>query len=376
MSWFETALILLVNLLISFAAGCATHRESYVRALKTKSAMGICLLMQFGIRPAIVFALMLVFKVPNGAAVGCMLCAIAPGGNGSNLLEIIFRGNIELGIVCTLVSSLCSSVAIPLDFWLYITRFTSKRFTFLTMPWDDISSAIACVVIGALTGALVRYHNDQLGAKLEARTAALGLVLLVAAVIIAVVSNVAALKAIPASAWVATIFPCPCALGLTYYAARYSGLSILDARTVATEVGECNIGVAYAILLLLYKDDSDSRDAFSGIVAYTVFNEIYIFTAAFYWRVLKPIIEEAPDTDPGKPDVELPAPADIDTIDIEEPVPPKSPPTVDEANDPPAPKARSSTSPPHVLRANDEYLRYLRLAEVDDAALMPPNPPR
>ena len=36
--WYEIALILVVNLIISFAAGCATERLAYVRALKTPAA--------------------------------------------------------------------------------------------------------------------------------------------------------------------------------------------------------------------------------------------------------------------------------------------------------------------------------------------------
>ena len=36
--WHEIVLILVVNLIISFAAGCATERTAYVRALRTPAA--------------------------------------------------------------------------------------------------------------------------------------------------------------------------------------------------------------------------------------------------------------------------------------------------------------------------------------------------
>lgn len=245
-AWIETALILFVNLLISFAAGCATCRESYIRALKTPQAMIICSVIQFVVRPGIVFGMMIALGVPDDVALGCMLCAMAPGGNGSNLLEIIFRGNIELGIVCTLCSSLCASVAIPLGFYVYAKRFSERRFTFATMPWVDICFAIACIVVGASAGAILRYHRNSLGQVLEYWTASAGLILLVAAVLVALLANVRALHGIPTSAWMACTAPCPCSLICSYYPARLSGMSVLDSRTVATEVGECNIGVACA----------------------------------------------------------------------------------------------------------------------------------
>ena len=49
---------------------------------------------------------------------------------------------------------------------------------------------IACVFVGAVSGASLRYYRDALGEYLEKRMAALGLVLLVTAVLLAVVTNV------------------------------------------------------------------------------------------------------------------------------------------------------------------------------------------
>jgi len=43
----QTALILFVNLIISFAAGCATRREDYILALQKKRAAVICVLVQY-----------------------------------------------------------------------------------------------------------------------------------------------------------------------------------------------------------------------------------------------------------------------------------------------------------------------------------------
>jgi len=284
----QTVLILIVNLIISFAAGCATRREDYLLALTKKQSIAIALSNQFIIRPATVYTIVHIFSLPDGAAVGFLLCSMAPGGNGSNLLEIIFSGNVELGIVMTLCSSITAMVMIPFDFYIFARQYTTDSFTLATMPWSDIISAVACVCVGACVGALVRYRNDRLGKLLEVRTAALGVVLLIAAVVFAVYSNAAALATISWRAWVAGMFPCPCALLISYVVARLSNLSIKDARTVAAEVGECNIGVAYAILLLLYKDEDARRPVFGGIVAYTVFNEFYIFSAAFYWRKYQP----------------------------------------------------------------------------------------
>ena len=72
---------------------------------------------QFVVRPGIVCGICLLFGLTDKLAIGFMLCSMAPGGNGSNLLELIFRGNVELGIVCTLFSSVFAAIAIPVDFY-------------------------------------------------------------------------------------------------------------------------------------------------------------------------------------------------------------------------------------------------------------------
>ena len=253
------------------------------------------------------------FGLQDKLAVGFLLCAIAPGGNGSNLLEIIFGGNVELGIVCTLFSSVAASIAIPLDFFVFARRFHGDNFTFASMPWLDMMLAIICVFTGAVAGAVLRYRDDALGAKLEKRAAGLGVCLLAAAVLVASVTNAKAFGMIPPKCWLAAVFPCPVALTLGYWPSRIAGLSPLDARTVATEVGEANIGVAYAILLLLYDDEDDRTEVFAGLIAYTVMNEIYIFSAAAWWRCGAPI--EKPPPSPRRPSGALMAPEDAGDVE-------------------------------------------------------------
>ena len=258
--------------------------------------MAICLTVQFVVRPGIVCGICLLFGLTDKLAIGFMLCSMAPGGNGSNLLELIFRGNVELGIVCTLFSSVVAAIAIPVDFYVYARRFSEDSFTFASMPWVDMMLAIICVFTGAVAGAVVRYRDDERGAWLEKRAAGLGLLLLVAAVAIAVATNARALAMIPGNAWLAAVFPCPIALGCGYVPSRLAGLGQVEARTVAIEIAEANIGVAYAILLLMYDDEDDRTKVFAGLVAYTIFNEVYIFSVAAYWRCAAPIERPPRDT--------------------------------------------------------------------------------
>ena len=83
-------MVVLVNLFISFAVGCATRASRFKNV--RSSAPLICIVSQFGLQPLLVSSLCLWFEVPKYPAIGLILCSCTPGGNGSNLAEVIFGG--------------------------------------------------------------------------------------------------------------------------------------------------------------------------------------------------------------------------------------------------------------------------------------------
>ena len=98
------------------------------------------------------------------------------------------------------------------------------------MPWLDMMLAIICVFTGAVAGAVLRYRDDALGAKLEKRAAGLGVCLLAAAVLVASVTNAKALGLIPPKCRLAAVLPCPLALPLGHWPSRLARPTRTPAR--------------------------------------------------------------------------------------------------------------------------------------------------
>ena len=277
---WEAVMVLLTNLIISYAAGCATKKEDYIRAFHTRKAPAICVVTQFGLRALFAFLVCKVLDVPNRDAIGIMLCSMAPGGNGSNLFELLFGGDIELGIVCTVTSTIFAIGGIPLNFWLYVGQFESVAFT---MPWGEIFMTLSTVVLGAALGSTTRHVSDRWGAKAEEIFVSLGGILLVIAVAAAIAKDFSVLISISWRTWLASVFVTPFSFACGYFPCRLVGLTVRQARTVSIEIGECNIGIAYAMNLLVWSEENARRKVFQGVISYTVFNGAFLCCLTSVW---------------------------------------------------------------------------------------------
>ena len=273
-------MVLLTNLIISYAAGCATKKEDYIRAFNTRKAPAICVVTQFGLRSLFAFLVCKALGVPNRDAIGIMLCSMAPGGNGSNLFELLFGGDIELGIVCTVTSTIFAIGGIPLNFWLYVGQFESVAFT---MPWGEIFMTLSTVVLGAALGSTTRHVSDRWGAKAEEIFVSLGGILLVIAVAAAIAKDFSVLISISWRTWLASVFVTPFSFACGYFPCRLVGLTVRQARTVSIEIGECNIGIAYAMNLLVWSEENARRKVFQGVISYTVFNGAFLCCLTSVW---------------------------------------------------------------------------------------------
>merc|ERR1711988_361734 len=280
---------MICNLIISYSAGCATTTADYKKAVTKPAAPLICVLAQFVLRPLAAFCLCLLCNVEANAAIGILLCRSAPGGNGSNLMEVLFDGNVSLGIVCTTVSSFVAAGGIPLDVWLFVRRFESVDFQ---MPWMEICLATGCVVVGATLGSYTTYKFQELGKKLESRMGALGVLVLLGTIVFVVVEKWQSLLYIEWQTWLASTLIAPLAIIFGYQPARSMGmihprlkLDKRDARSVAIETGECNIGVAYAIMSLVWKAGPKQDIVFTGIMAYTVMNQVFVWGVTAMWML-------------------------------------------------------------------------------------------
>jgi BASS family bile acid:Na+ symporter len=93
--------------------------DDFKRIIVSPKAPGIGLGAQFILLPAFTFLLTLFLPVTPSMALGMMLIAACPGGNLSNIMTYLARGNVAVSVSMTAVSTAAAIVMTPvnLSFW-------------------------------------------------------------------------------------------------------------------------------------------------------------------------------------------------------------------------------------------------------------------
>ncbi len=68
------------------------------------------------LRPAKTFLLVMIAKLPVSISIGMVLVASCPGGNVSNFMTSVARGNVAFSVSLTAIADLASIIMTPLSF--------------------------------------------------------------------------------------------------------------------------------------------------------------------------------------------------------------------------------------------------------------------
>jgi bile acid:Na+ symporter, BASS family len=171
---------------IMFGLGLSLTADDFRRVRRHPRAVGLALLCQIAILPAVALGLVHAFGLRPDLAVGFMLLAAAPGGPMANLFSHLFKGDLALNITLTAINSLASLVTLPL-----ITNFAIHHFmdggASLGVQVSKLGQAFAVVLVPVAIGMLARRRSPGFAARMDrpvrtASSAFLGLVIVLAIV--------------------------------------------------------------------------------------------------------------------------------------------------------------------------------------------------
>ena len=125
---------------IMFGVALGIKIENFKTLFQKPKPVIIGFISQFIALPALTFLLAILFHnyIPLGVALGLILVAACPGGNISNFISSLAKGNVELSISLTAIATLMAIVLTPFNFafWgdLYIRYLEYSSGTELLQP--------------------------------------------------------------------------------------------------------------------------------------------------------------------------------------------------------------------------------------------------
>lgn len=230
----------------------------FIEVFKHPKAMLVGLIGQWIVLPALTFLLIVVFHnyITPMVAMGMILVASCPGGNISNFITSISKGNRELSVSMSAVTTTFAIVTTPANFAIwgslyvrYLNRHAADALQVLTIPvWDIFVTVFILLGIPLALGILTTHFLPRLAKALNKPLQVLSIVVFLLMVILAFRQNFDLfMKYIK---WILLIVFVHNGLALAtgYFLGELSGLPRPDRRAITMEIGIQNSGLGLILL--------------------------------------------------------------------------------------------------------------------------------
>jgi len=242
--------------LMMFGVALDLKLEDFKRIVISPKAPGIGLGAQFILLPAFTFLLTLILRPQPSIALGMILVAACPGGNLSNIITYLAKGNCAVSISMTAVSTAAAIVMTPLNLalWGGLNPDTAEILRKVSLsPMDVFTTVFVILGIPMALGLTLTRIFPSLADRVRKPFKIFSLVFFIVIVCGALVANWNIfLKVIGLVIFVVLIHNA-LALNLGYWSGRLFRLDERDSRAVCIEVGIQNSALGLVLVFNFFE---------------------------------------------------------------------------------------------------------------------------
>jgi len=251
---FNPQMLFIINAaigLMMFGVALDLKLEDFRRILVSPKAPGIGLAAQFVLLPMFTFALTMIVRPQPSVALGMILVAACPGGNLSNIITYLAKGNCAVSISMTAVSTAAAIVMTPLNLslWGGLNPETAAILRQVSLSPIDVFTTIFLILgIPLSLGLILSRLFPSLADRVRKPFKIFSLLFFVAIICGALAANwYIFLKVIGLVIFLVLIHNA-LALNLGYWSGRACGLNEPDSRAVCIEVGIQNSALGLVLV--------------------------------------------------------------------------------------------------------------------------------
>ncbi len=292
----EQGLLAIMILIIMFGMGATLTPKDFRSALERPRGMLIGFLSQFGLMPLIAFSLAVLLQLPPALAIALILIGCLPGGTTSNMFAYFARGSVALSISMTAASTLLALVMMPILLDLYASGFADRIDADLRAAGDDVGFVMPytniilslLLVLVPVAGGMILLRVSPDWAKTAEDTAGFMAIVVILFLLGSVLIRHSNLFLI--TPW--QIYLGSLCVGLIGFLFGY-GMSSLTRlpprykRSVSLETGIQNGPIAFAIILLSFREPLQSQMLWLAILYSSFIVITSSFVTLFYRRIGK-----------------------------------------------------------------------------------------
>ena len=237
--------------LMMFGVALDLKLDDFKRIIISPKAPAIGLIAQFVLLPVFTFLLTLLLRPQASIALGMILVASCPGGNLSNIITYLAKGNCAVSISMTAVSTAAAILMTPLNLslWGSLNPDTAVILRAVSLsPMDVFTTIFLILGVPLVAGLTLSRFFPSLADKVRKPFKIFSLIFFIIIVIGALAANWAIFVQVIGIVMFIVLLHNALALNLGYWSGRVSGLEERDCRAVCIEVGIQNSALGLVLV--------------------------------------------------------------------------------------------------------------------------------
>ncbi len=282
---------------VMFGVALDIKPRTFLDILKNPKSIILGIICQMILLPALTFLLTILLNdwISPMIALGMILVAACPGGNISNFITSLSRGNTELSVSLTAFNTAVCIFTTPLNFsfWgkMYL-NFAERRMAIpeLDIPfWEIFKTIVILLGIPLLLGMLCSQYLPKVAKALKKPMQYLSVLFFIAMVVLAFGNNIDAFMKCIKYIFLIVLVHNLLALGIGFSTGTLFKIPYKDRRTITIETGIQNSGLGLVLLFNPAIFDPAIWSNNGGMVVITawwgVWHIISGLALAYSWRL-------------------------------------------------------------------------------------------
>ncbi|MDP3314225.1 bile acid:sodium symporter family protein [Lutibacter sp.] len=269
--------------IIMFGVALGITLDDFKRLIKNPKILITGIISQFILLPLLTFFFIKIVNPMPSIALGLMMVAACPGGNISNFLSQLAKGNAALSVSLTAFSTLICLVMTPfnLHFWGNLYAPTAQILQTIELnPWELVKLVMLILGVPMILGMLFRSKNPLYAQKLAKILKPISLIIFITFIIIAFSDNFDIFINYIHYVFLFVIAHNILAIALGFYFAKLMKLSYQNQKTLAIETGIQNSGLGLLLIFSFF----DGLGGMALLVAFwAIWDIISGLLIAGYW---------------------------------------------------------------------------------------------
>ena len=256
---FDNEALWILNIalaVVMFGVALGITVEDFKRLFKKPKLVILGVLSQFVLLPFITYVFVILIKPQPSIALGMIMVAACPGGNISNFMTHLAKGNTALSVSLTAFATFLAMFMTPFNFQFYGNLYepTAQILESIKLdPLELIKVVLLILGVPLVLGMVVRRKQEKLAMKLSKLLKPLSIVVFIALVIIAVYNNLDIFKAYGHHVVAIGISHNLIAILLGFLIAKVFRLSLINQKTLAIETGIQNSGLGLLLIFTFFE---------------------------------------------------------------------------------------------------------------------------